>query len=159
LDLDSQHISLLTTKLRGLETALRKIQEGTFGHCDSCDCDIPLRRLEAVPWSSLCVACQEVAEAQAGGLDHMEREDAPISVRASLPGAKNGRSARMPPPPGGAARREARQAQPQSTPRMAARPLADVAPPRNRAPARGYDLSGAILSRRTSTRASSPPPA
>ena len=159
LDLDSQHVSLLTTKLRSLETALQKIQDGTFGRCDSCDREIPLRRLEAVPWSSLCVACQEVAEAQGGELDEMEREDEAVPVRASLPGAKNGRSVRMLPPPGGTARRESRQAQPESPPRMAARSLAGVAPPRNRAPKGGYDLSGAILSRRTSGRTSSPPPA
>ena len=131
LDLDSQQITLLTTKLRSLETALGKIQEGTFGLCDSCEREIPLRRLEALPWTSLCVACQEAAEARAGEFDDTEREDEPLPVRASLPGAKNGRSARMLPPPGGA-------------------------PPRNRAPKSGYHVSGAILSRRTSARPSSP---
>ena len=155
LDLDSQHISLLTTKLRSLDAALQKIQDGTFGRCDSCEREIPLRRLEAVPWSSLCVACQEVAEAQGSELDEMEREDEAMPVRASLPVAKKTRSVPMPQPPGGAARR----VQPQSPPRMAARSLASVAPLRNRTPKSGYDLSGAILSRRTSARTSSPPPA
>ena len=159
LDLDSQQISLLTTKLRNLETALGKIHEGTFGLCDGCEREIPLRRLEAVPWSAFCVACQEAAEARAGELDDTESEDGDLPVRASLPVAKKGRSVPITQPTGGAARREPRQVQPESPPRMAARSVAGVALPRNRTPKSGYNLSAATLSRRPSTRTSSPPPA
>jgi len=159
LDLDSRQVSLLTAKLRGLETALWNIQAGTFGVCESCECEIPPRRLEAVPWSSLCVACQEIAEARAGEPVGAEREDEAVPVRASSPVAKRGRSVPIPQPPDGAARRPPRRVQPESLPRMAVRSPADAAPLRNRAAKSGYDLSGAILSRRTSTRTSSPSPA
>jgi RNA polymerase-binding transcription factor len=64
-ELSSRNISLLIIRLRDLEVALRAIREGNFGRCANCDGQIPLRRLEAVPWSSCCVACQQAAEARA----------------------------------------------------------------------------------------------
>lgn len=45
-----------------IDTALRKIQEGTFGMCESCEEGIEKRRLEARPFSTFCVACQEQQE-------------------------------------------------------------------------------------------------
>jgi DnaK suppressor protein len=50
--------------LRRVGAALREIEEGTFGRCASCDRGIPLKRLEAVPWSLYCISCQEAAEAE-----------------------------------------------------------------------------------------------
>jgi DnaK suppressor protein len=98
LDLDSQQVSMLTFKLRNLDAALHRLREGTFGRCDSCDGEIPKRRLEAVPWSLLCVACQEAAEARAaaepGDTDLLEAEP-PKPVRP--PAARNGGSPWIPP--------------------------------------------------------------
>jgi RNA polymerase-binding transcription factor DksA len=37
--------------------ALEKIEEGTYGLCDRCGASIPDERLEARPWSVLCVTC------------------------------------------------------------------------------------------------------
>jgi DnaK suppressor protein len=37
--------------------ALEKIEEGTYGLCDHCGASIPDERLEARPWSVLCVSC------------------------------------------------------------------------------------------------------
>ena len=37
--------------------ALEKLDEGTYGICDRCGALIPEERLEARPWSVLCVAC------------------------------------------------------------------------------------------------------
>jgi DnaK suppressor protein len=49
--------------LKGVQEALREIEAGTFGRCAACDREIPLRRLEAVPWSPYCIRCQEMADA------------------------------------------------------------------------------------------------
>ncbi len=38
--------------------ALEKINEGTYGVCDSCGCDIPLERLDAVIGAIRCVDCE-----------------------------------------------------------------------------------------------------
>ena len=62
-ELDSRYISQLTARLRSLEDALRAIRDGTFGRCAACDGEIPVKRIEAIPWSPCCVPCQENAEA------------------------------------------------------------------------------------------------
>jgi DnaK suppressor protein len=37
--------------------ALEKLDDGTYGICDRCGALIPEARLEARPWSVLCVTC------------------------------------------------------------------------------------------------------
>ena len=37
--------------------ALAKLDEGTYGACDSCGAPIPEGRLEIHPWAVLCVPC------------------------------------------------------------------------------------------------------
>lgn len=37
--------------------ALSKLDEGTYGVCDSCGSTIPEGRLEIHPWAVLCVPC------------------------------------------------------------------------------------------------------
>jgi DnaK suppressor protein len=43
--------------LLDVERALAKVDEGTYGICDRCGKLIPEERLEARPWSVLCVDC------------------------------------------------------------------------------------------------------
>ena len=43
--------------IKDIDKALAKIDAGTYGICDSCGEPIPTARLEALPASSLCVAC------------------------------------------------------------------------------------------------------
>lgn len=45
-----------------INTALKRIQDGTFGECESCEETIEKRRLEARPFSTFCVSCQEMHE-------------------------------------------------------------------------------------------------
>jgi DnaK suppressor protein len=47
----------LDAKLRDVERALAKLDDGTYGICDRCGRLIPEVRLEARPWSVLCVDC------------------------------------------------------------------------------------------------------
>jgi len=48
--------------LRQIDRALEKIQEGTYGVCDDTGADIPLPRLEAVPYATMTVKAQEKHE-------------------------------------------------------------------------------------------------
>ena len=48
--------------LNMVETALQRIREGTFGECVHCGNEINAKRLEAVPWTRYCIACQEKKE-------------------------------------------------------------------------------------------------
>ena len=42
----------------GVEHALHKFEEGTYGFCDSCGQPIDPERLEAIPEASLCIKCK-----------------------------------------------------------------------------------------------------
>jgi DnaK suppressor protein len=42
--------------------AIERLRAGTFGLCLQCDDPISERRLQALPWASLCLRCQEVAD-------------------------------------------------------------------------------------------------
>ena len=51
-----------SSELVQIDEALRKIEEGTYGKCESCGGEIPWGRLEAVPYATLCVSCKEKQE-------------------------------------------------------------------------------------------------
>jgi DnaK suppressor protein len=48
--------------LRSVRSALRRIEEGSFGICLHCEEEISPKRVAAVPWTSLCIQCQEQAD-------------------------------------------------------------------------------------------------
>jgi DnaK suppressor protein len=48
--------------LRNVRSALRRMDEGTFGVCVNCEEDISIKRLNAVPWAPYCISCQEMAD-------------------------------------------------------------------------------------------------
>jgi RNA polymerase-binding protein DksA len=41
--------------LREIEAALQRIEDGTYGTCDVCGKQIEEERLEAIPWTRLCL--------------------------------------------------------------------------------------------------------
>ena len=45
--------------LQNLDAALRRMEDGTYGRCVHCEDEISPKRLHAVPWTSLCLRCQE----------------------------------------------------------------------------------------------------
>jgi DnaK suppressor protein len=51
-----------STVRRSVASALYRTQDGSFGTCAHCGSEISKRRLEAVPWTSLCIRCQEAAD-------------------------------------------------------------------------------------------------
>ena len=48
--------------LDDIEAALRKIEKGEFGLCESCRKNISSQRLKAMPWARYCISCQARAE-------------------------------------------------------------------------------------------------
>jgi len=48
--------------LQMVDGALARLREGSFGECISCGKEINSKRLEAVPWTRHCIACQEKLE-------------------------------------------------------------------------------------------------
>ena len=47
-----------------IDEALKRIEEKTYGNCLDCDKPIASRRLKAVPYASLCIACQRARESR-----------------------------------------------------------------------------------------------
>ena len=52
-------------RLRSIEEAMEALDRGQYGECIRCDDDINEKRLEAVPWATMCVRCQEEADMEA----------------------------------------------------------------------------------------------
>jgi len=71
MDLAStEYLQSFTFRLRGrektfldkIQKALAKIEDGSFGLCESCEAPISLKRLEARPETTLCIKCKEEQE-------------------------------------------------------------------------------------------------
>ena len=58
-ELTTRNLERRSQVLREVREALDRIQQNTYGICLSCDEEIGVRRLKAVPWTPLCIACQE----------------------------------------------------------------------------------------------------
>ena len=48
-----------TKLVRAIDDALQRVDGGTFGTCLDCEEVIPQARLDAVPWTRVCVDCKE----------------------------------------------------------------------------------------------------
>ena len=48
-------------ELAQINRALAQLDQGTYGHCSSCGQPIGARRMNALPYSDLCISCAEAA--------------------------------------------------------------------------------------------------
>jgi RNA polymerase-binding protein DksA len=48
--------------LADIDSALQRIDDGSYGTCVNCGREIPVQRLEAHPTASLCIDCKRRAE-------------------------------------------------------------------------------------------------
>ncbi len=66
MDLDRElGISLMEMRNKRrqlIDDALARLEDGTYGLCDECGVEINEKRLAAVPFAKLCVACQSKQE-------------------------------------------------------------------------------------------------
>lgn len=65
----NQHVSMNMRhremhKLRSIEEALYRIENGSYGCCEECDEGIGAKRLENQPWATLCITHAEEYERQ-----------------------------------------------------------------------------------------------
>jgi RNA polymerase-binding transcription factor len=74
-DLAMEALDRETLRSREIAAALERIDNGSFGTCLNCEEEIAAKRLAAVPWTALCIVCQEVAERVAGD---SQNEDDPL---------------------------------------------------------------------------------
>ena len=61
-EISSQLAEVESRELGNIENALERMREGNYGLCETCDCAIPMARLQALPYATLCINCQREAE-------------------------------------------------------------------------------------------------
>lgn len=65
-DIDRKMIEALGSqdlkRLRAIEAALSRINQGRYGACMKCGKKIPTERLTAIPYAVLCIECQKSEE-------------------------------------------------------------------------------------------------
>jgi DnaK suppressor protein len=89
----TSHLAELEAReLRQVERAMAKIKGGTYGVCEGCSSKIPVERLNALPYSTLCVKCQREMETNSawgggrfgGNWDNVSDGDAGEPTRVDL---------------------------------------------------------------------------
>jgi DnaK suppressor protein len=53
---------IIEIRSRQITKALIRLEQGKYGVCADCGEKIPSRRLEALPYATLCVSCQAIAD-------------------------------------------------------------------------------------------------
>jgi DnaK suppressor protein len=61
-------------KLLAIDEALQRIKDKTYGICESCEGEIQLGRLKILPFTRLCVKCQEENERESKRQKTLEDE-------------------------------------------------------------------------------------
>ena len=78
-ELATRNLERGSSVLREVRAALTRIEEGQFGQCLNCEEEISSKRLRALPWTPLCLACREQEDQR---LSHSVRGDW-VSLRAA----------------------------------------------------------------------------
>jgi len=89
-EISSQLAEVESRELSKIEYALDRMRIGQYGICEGCGCNIPMARLNALPYATYCIKCQREAERQGATspadvdwsrlLDH-PAGDADLSIR------------------------------------------------------------------------------
>lgn len=77
-------------KLRLIDAALERLENGGFGVCAECEEPIPAKRLNIVPWAAYCVPCQDRTDTR-GDEERADALDDTVTARESeipFPGAE-----------------------------------------------------------------------
>ena len=66
-NIDYTLLNMQIERLREVEDALDRLEEGTYGICEECGAAINLERLKILPFTTYCVQCQERRERMGQG--------------------------------------------------------------------------------------------
>jgi DnaK suppressor protein len=61
-ELKTRNLERETNQLREVRAALDRFADGSYGECLECEDGISHKRLSALPWATLCIRCQELAD-------------------------------------------------------------------------------------------------
>jgi DnaK suppressor protein len=63
--------TISSDELKQVQSALHRIEDGTYGKCVDCGREISDARLQAVPWALYCVEDQEKHDKEEGSYDDL----------------------------------------------------------------------------------------
>jgi len=61
-EISSQLAEVESRELGSIDQALDRMKDGTYGKCEGCNSNIPLARLQALPYATCCIECQRKLE-------------------------------------------------------------------------------------------------
>ena len=65
-EMSGQLQDLEARELSQIERALARLQQGAYGACENCQKQIPLARLNVLPYATLCIGCERDRETHSG---------------------------------------------------------------------------------------------
>ena len=74
-EISSQLAEVESRELASIENALERMRTGHYGSCEYCGGKIPMARLNALPYATMCITCQR--DAERSGISPTGREEAP----------------------------------------------------------------------------------
>ena len=74
-EMASQLAELESKELAQVERAIKRLKQGSYGQCESCSSKILIARLNALPFSTLCIKCQREMESDSGWMSAGADED------------------------------------------------------------------------------------
>src|SRR5438552_18217904 len=72
-EMHSHLAELDSRELTQIDRALTRLKQGTYGLCEICQGRIPVGRLNALPYTTLCITCQRDLESHPGWEDSRHR--------------------------------------------------------------------------------------
>lgn len=61
-EISSQLAEVESRELASIENALERMKDGSYGQCEVCGGRIPMARLDALPYATMCIGCQRDLE-------------------------------------------------------------------------------------------------
>ena len=67
-ELSSKLVDMESRELASIDEALDRLKNDTYGVCTECEKNIPLARLQALPYAGLCITCKMAEEDAESGV-------------------------------------------------------------------------------------------
>ena len=77
-EISSQLAEAESRELANIENALERMKAGKYGLCEICNGKIPMARLNALPYATVCIECQREIERTGGAAEARERAEEPV---------------------------------------------------------------------------------
>ncbi len=72
-EISCQLAEVESRELGCIENALERMKQGFYGMCEVCGAKIPMARLNALPYATMCIECQQASEN--GNLEERRNSD------------------------------------------------------------------------------------